>query len=433
MENNILNLSLCLIEHFCMYIFMQKLFSSRFRSFFPMIIAAIINSFIIFLVPNFSSIKAIICVMSIFIGSCILYNTEIYIKSSFAITLIYSLYIIDVVVGNVLSFALDKQFLDVFYSDFSIRIAICVVTKLIDITVMILIYKMFKKSGLNLEKKIWILFNVVMSVFLLVTVMYMTIYPTTSQDSSSALLYMIVSISFLIMSVIVVYFFTFICTSFKQKEKIYLLQASHDSIEEKLSVQKQNSDKLQKIRHDIRNHLINTKILLENNEIENATCLLNDVIGRTDNINISITQSTGNNIIDTIVSFKATVCENKHINFKYELDILPQLKIDYADLSSAISNLIDNAIEATDKTDNPYILLKITTHGSYIDIFVKNTYNGIINTAKQQNTLTTTKNDTFFHGYGTKIIKEIAEKYDGDYFWKENDEFFVTNMLLKYN
>ena len=412
---------------------MNKLFASKYSSVVPTIIAAIINSVIIHLIPDFSALKIAICVITVFIGCCSVFKIKPYICSAFAIILIYSFCIIDVVIGNILSAVLEKQFADVFYSDFKLRVIVCIVTKIINIVVIMLIYKAFKKAGLNLEIRIWGLFNIVMSVFLLVTVVYMAVYPTTTQDSSSALLYMIVSISFLIMSIIVIYFFTYICASFKQKEKIYLLQASHDSIEEKLSVQKQNSDKLQRIRHDIRNHLINTKILLENNEIENATCLLNDVIGRTDNINISITQSTGNNIIDTIVSFKATVCENKHINFKYELDILPQLKIDYADLSSAISNLIDNAIEATDKTDNPYILLKITTHGSYIDIFVKNTYNGIINTAKQQNTLTTTKNDTFFHGYGTKIIKEIAEKYDGDYFWKENDEFLVTNMLLKYN
>lgn len=433
MENQILNLSLCLIEYFSIYIFMHKLFVSRFTSLIPMIIAATINSLIIFSVPDFSTIKATICVASIFIGSCILYNTKPYIKSSFSITLIYSLYIIDVVIGNILSVTLDKQFLDVFYSDFSVRVIICIITKLINIAVMILIYKTFKKSGLNLEKKIWVLFNVVMLVFLIVTVMYMTIYPTTTQDSSSALLYMTVSISFLAMSIIVIYFFTSICTSFKQREKLYILQASHDSIEEKLSVQKQNSEKLQKIRHDMRNHLINTKILLESNDIDNANSLLNDIIGQTDNINISISQSTGNNIIDTIIAFKATVCENKNISFEYMLDVLPELKIDYADISSVISNLIDNAIEATEKTENAYIQLKITTHGSYVDIFVKNTYDGIINTAEQQSILATTKNDTFFHGYGTKIIKEIAEKHDGNYSWKESGDFFITNVLLKYN
>ena len=210
------------------------------------------------------------------------------------------------------------------------------------------------------------------------------------------------------------------------------MQASYDSIEEKLSVQKQNSDKLQKIRHDIRNHLINAKLLIENNDIDNADMLLNDIIGQTDNITLSISQSTGNNIIDTIVAFKATVCENRNISFEYELDVLPELEIDYADISSVISNLIDNAIEAAEKTEKPYIMLKIYTHGSYVNIFVKNTYNGKISADDEHNSLATTKKDVDSHGYGTRIIKEIAEKYDGNYSWKESDTFFIANVLLKY-
>ncbi len=433
METQVLNFSLCLVEQFSIYIFMYKLFMSRFSTCIPMIIAAAINSIVVFFIPDFSSVKALVSIAAIFIGSSILFTTKPYIKAAFTTTLIYSFYIIDIVVGNILSTTLDKQFLEVFYSNFTLRVIICIITKLINIAVLVLIHKTFKKVGLNLEKRIWILFNIVMLVFLLVTVMYMTIYPSTSQDSQSALLYMIVSISFLAMSIIVIYFFTSICTSFKQREKLYLLQASYDSIEEKLSVQQQNSDKLQKIRHDMRNHLINTKMLLENNDIENANSLLNDIIGQTDNINISISQTTGDNIIDTIIAYKATVCENKSIDFKYELAILPKNKIDYADISSVISNLIDNAIEATEKTNYPYINLKISTHGSYIDVFVKNTYTGNINTDEKGRSLITNKIDADFHGYGTQIIKEIAEKYDGNYSWKESDDFFITNVLLKYN
>ena len=432
METQILDFSLCLVECICIYIFMYNMFEKRFSSIVPLVVVILTNAAVVFLMPNFTTLKAFISVTSVFAGSCILFTTKACVKLSFSTTLVYMLYITDVVIGNILSTTLDKQFLDVFYSDIIMRVLICIVTKLINISVMILIYKVFKKSGLNLEKRIWILYNVVMFVFLLVTVMYMTIYPNTSQDSQSALLYMLISISFFIMSVIVIYFFTYICANFKQRERLYLLQASYDSVEEKLIVQKQNAEKLLRIRHDIRNHLINAKLLIENNDIDNAGVLLNDIIGQTDNITLSISQSTGNNIIDTIVAFKATVCENKNVSFEYELDVLPELEIDYADISSVISNLLDNAIEAAEKTEKPYIMLKIYTHGSYVNIFVKNTYNGKINEDYEHNSLATTKKDIDSHGYGTRIIKEIAEKYDGNYSWKESDTFFIANVLLKH-
>ena len=92
---------------------------------------------------------------------------------------------------------------------------------------------------------------------------------------------------------------------------------------------------------------------------------MSDIIGQTDNITLSISQSTGSNVIDTIVAFKAAVCENRNISFEYVLDVLPELKVDYADISSVISNLIDNAIEAAERSDDPNIMLKIYAHGSY--------------------------------------------------------------------
>ena len=432
METQLVNFLLCLIEYLSIYILLHYLLVPRFQSFYPTIIAAVINSIAVYLMPDFSALKISLCVICVFIGSCIVYKAKPYIHSAFSITFVYSLCIIDIVIGNFFSIVLDKQFLEVFYSDIIIRLFVCMFIKLIDIFVWVFLYNLFKKSGLNLERRVWILFNIVMFVFLVVTVMYMAIYPTTSQDSQSALLYMLVSVSFLIMSIIVIYFFTSICASFKQKEKLFLLQASYDSIEEKLSVQKQNSEKLQRVRHDIRNHLINAKLLLENNDKDSAVLLLSDIIGQTDNITLSISQSTGNNIIDTIVAFKATVCENRNISFEYELDVLPELEIDYADISSVISNLIDNAVEATEKSDKPYIMLKISVHGSYLDIFVKNTYNGKVNVDDKHTALITTKNDADSHGYGTRIIKEIAEKYDGNYSWKEYDTFFIANVLLKH-
>ena len=67
------------------------------------------------------------------------------------------------------------------------------------------------------------------------------------------------------------------------------------------------------------------------------------------------------------------MCKQK-IQFDYSLVPLPELSIDVIDISSVISNLIDNAIEATEKSSDPYIKVKITMYGKYLVIYVKNTY-----------------------------------------------------------
>jgi len=429
MENVVLNFILCLIEYSCIMIFMHNLLVPRFRSFIPLTAVIAACSVIVNSLQEFSYLKIAVCLLVVFLGAHILFRAKAYIISAFAFTYLYMLCIIDVVSGNILSIVLNKEFLDVFYSDFGLRVMVCLSVKAINILILIAVYKAFKKTGLVIDKKSWILFNVVMFVFLLVTVIYMEIYPTTIQNENSARLYTIISASFFIMSIIVIYFFVSICMNFKQKEKMYLLQTSYELIEERLSVQKQNSDKLKKIRHDMKNHLINTRILIEKGDTGTAIALIDDIIGQTESISFSISQSTGDAIIDSVITYKAALCENKKIYFEYELSLLPEIKVDYADISSVISNLFDNAIEAAEKTHNPFIKLKITEHGSYINIFIKNRCKDI--EVSENNSLITGKEDADNHGFGTQIIKEISEKYDGTYSWKAEKEYFIANVILK--
>ena len=294
-----------------------------------------------------------------------------------------------------------------------------------------LLYKAFKKSGLNLNKNIWIMFNIVMIVFFSITTAFMTVYPTQKINRELEIICIIISLSFLAMSVIVIYFFTYICSSFQQSKNLYLLQTSYEAMEERLSVQEQNTKKLQKIRHDIKNHLSNVKNLIEKNDIDNAQQLLNEIIGQTENISIGISQTSGNSIIDAIVAYKAAVCYNKEIHIDYFLEELPELYIDLIDISSVISNLLDNAVEATEKTEKPHIIIKFLMRRNYLTIFVKNSFCDDFQLVVDNGNLITTKPDKYLHGYGMQIVNEIALKYDGNCQMQLDGSYFITNVLLK--
>ena len=407
------------------------MFVKRFKSIIPTVVIMMLNSIVIYYIPDFNIIKSVVGVLSVFVGCSILYKEKIYAKSMFSITLLYNFYIVDIVIGNVLSVVLNEEILNVFYSDFSCRLIVCLIIKLINIIAVILLYKAFKKSGLDLSKRIWILFNVVMIVFFSITTAFMTVYPNQNINREFEIMCMVISLSFLAMSIIVIYFFTYICSSFQQSKNLYLLQTSYETMEERLSVQAQNTKKLQKIRHDIKNHLANVKNLIAKKDIDNAQHLLNEIIGQTENISIGISQTSGNSIIDAIVAYKATVCYNKEINIEYFLEELPELYIDLIDISSVISNLLDNAVEATEKTENPHIIIKILMCRKYLTIFVKNSYNENFQPIIENDNLITTKSDKSIHGYGIQIVNEIALKYDGNCQMQFDESYFITNVLLK--
>ena len=407
------------------------MFVKRFKSIIPTVVIMMLNSIVIYYIPDFNIIKSVVGVLSVFVGCSILYKEKIYAKSMFSITLLYNFYIVDIVIGNVLSVVLNEEILNVFYSDFSCRLIVCLIIKLINIIAVILLYKAFKKSGIDLSKRIWILFNVVMIVFFSITTAFMTVYPNQNINREFEIMCMVISLSFLAMSIIVIYFFTYICSSFQQSKNLYLLQTSYEIMEERLSVQAQNTKKLQKIRHDIKNHLANVKNLIAKKDIDNAQHLLNEIIGQTENISIGISQTSGNSIIDAIVAYKATVCYNKEINIEYFLEELPELYIDLIDISSVISNLLDNAVEATEKTENPHIIIKILMCRKYLTIFVKNSYNENFQPIIENDNLITTKSDKSIHGYGIQIVNEIALKYDGNCQMQFDESYFITNVLLK--
>lgn len=427
----ILNLTLCVIECCILYFFFQHLLIPRYKTPLPVIGVAIVTALLVHFLSDINIIfKSVIFLSFLLGGSSLLYKNKPFIKTAFSMLLIYILYIIDVIFGNFFSLILDKQFLDVFYSNLTYRLVICMIIKLVDIIVISAIAHAFSKVDFNLSKRIWIMFNVVIGVFLVVTVSFIHFYSSSAKNNAEVISYSAISVSFFVMSMIVIYFFTYICSSFQQKQKLYLLETSYNTMEEKLSVQNQNTQQLQKVRHDIKNHLMNIRTLLNENNLEKANSLLNEAIGQISDISNKIDKSTGNSVIDAAVGYKATVCTNKNIAFDYEFQTLPQLNISDIDISSVISNMLDNAIEAAVQSTKPHIILKIKMHGKYLSIIVHNTYPNIVHQSEKGDLLSTKTNPSE-HGYGTQIIKQIAQKYDGDSTWKITGEYFQTNVIMK--
>jgi len=104
--------------------------------------------------------------------------------------------------------------------------------------------------------------------------------------------------------------------------------------------------------------------------------------------------------------------------------------IDRVDICSLISNLLDNAIEACRKVpDNREIHIHSNIRGGYLAVIVENSCVG--NVKKSSSGFLSTKQNPKEHGYGTKIIQAIAEKYDGRFYLETELNFAKAVVLLK--
>ena len=138
---------------------------------------------------------------------------------------------------------------------------------------------------------------------------------------------------------------------------------------------------------------------------------------------------TSNKIIDSVINYKFSVAESRGISVVCTLtaDISEQYE---HDVSIILANLLDNAIEASEKLSNekPEIILNISEISGYYSIVVKNRISSSVIADNQK--LSTTKADKHNHGYGLKSVKMLAESHNGMVDIYEKDGFFIVNTLL---
>lgn len=431
MESVILEISLCLIENTIIYVFFNSLSKNRFTSVLPLIFSVCITSVAGFLYSALSVlIKIPLCIVILLICTSVLYKDKFIIRFTYSLISLYIVCIIDIILGNILSLILSKDITDIFFAGYIYRFIFSVIVKITDALVFFIFYKMPNRIDKNMRSKFWTLFAVVLFIFLAITTVFLQIYPNAEQDTASTVLYTTLSTLFFVMSLIIVYFFTELSKGFQRDSKLFLLENNFSSLQEQIAVQQHNSDNTGKLRHDMKNHLANIRSLIDNGEISDAVTLLDKTA---DNINLVQNEAihTGNSFVDAIILSKTALCREKNIDFAYSVQPLEEINIDVVDLSSLLSNLLDNAIESAVQTSEPFVRLTIVKYNAYYTVCVENSYKGKEFIKENAGTLLTTKVDRALHGYGTQIISDIAQKYDGSYSWEAQEGKFVSTVLIK--
>ncbi len=140
---------------------------------------------------------------------------------------------------------------------------------------------------------------------------------------------------------------------------------------------------------------------------------------------------TGNHVMDTIVAVKTLQCQQKNIRLTVNADGRLLDFMSAQDLSTLLGNLLDNAIESTDKVTDPgqrWIEVSLTKKKGFVCLETGNHYTGAI--SFKDGVPVTTKGDVRYHGYGTRSIRMIAEAYEGTARFTAEDGWFRTMILF---
>lgn len=120
--------------------------------------------------------------------------------------------------------------------------------------------------------------------------------------------------------------------------------------------------------------------------------------------------NTHRTVVDVLLSQKKTLAESKGIPFEMRLDNLSAFPLSDDALVVVLANLIDNAIEASEKIADPslrYILLKMQAQPAAI-LYIENRTAGLVKI--QSNRIKTTKEDSAAHGFGLANVCATIEQ-----------------------
>ncbi len=182
-----------------------------------------------------------------------------------------------------------------------------------------------------------------------------------------------------------------------------------------------------KLKHDVKNHLMVIASYINNEEYEKAKEYISEVLEKFNSMHGYV--ETGNSLMNHIINDKLQCARSKGIQVKAEIENLEFKRMKAIDFSAVLSNVLDNAIEASERVENvvPEIHLAIVQCKGYDTIGVKNK---IEKSVLQENPSLETIKQEENHGLGIAQIKSIVEEYQGMCDFYEEEDFFCVKIFI---
>lgn len=187
-----------------------------------------------------------------------------------------------------------------------------------------------------------------------------------------------------------------------------LLRQRVQDYAEQMNIMLQSEEKVKALRHDMKHHLREIKILASQNASSAIEEYIKDMEGFIENPDEII--SSGNEEIDSIMNYmlRRAKQELHTVNVNVQL---PNNVGHAFDLNIILGNLLENAIDAAAHTEEKLLNFSVELKQGFLRLQIENSYNGKIE--QEHGKILTTKTDKGLHGIGLENVRKIVEKYDG--------------------
>lgn len=235
---------------------------------------------------------------------------------------------------------------------------------------------------------------------------------------------LITAVILLLINIDIFYLYDNVIDLFSERCEREVMESQNKAIQNQLEVVQQSQLRIRCLKHDMDNHLLRLKDLIEKEKYAEALEYLETVKSSTAADKKLI--DSGNDLIDSMLNYKLARLHD-NIEQKYDIVVPKDLSFTEFDLNVIIGNLADNALEALEQlpTDEPKKLeISIRYKQGYLKVYFGNTFDGIMPEDGSR------KRDHENHGLGLKSVERIVHKYGGDMRAKVSDNWYEISLIM---
>lgn len=185
---------------------------------------------------------------------------------------------------------------------------------------------------------------------------------------------------------------------------------------------------IRSLKHDMGNHLAVIMRLSDSGNKEELSDYIGTLKDRYDETDLQV--KTGHPVTDVVLSEYAGRFDA--LGIPYTIDFSYPQGIDAFDMSIVLGNILQNALEASERSNNPQVCLKCALHSDVFIISIRNNIDNKVEIGDDGIPPSTKKSGA--HGYGIKNVRSVAAKYKGDIEIRQENTgdgyVFIENIMM---
>lgn len=272
-------------------------------------------------------------------------------------------------------------------------------------------------------KKGWGVFSILAMLFYVI-IIWTTYYPTIVLDRPEYIPQ--ICLILILVPVMYIIIFKVLWTQiklFNMAEENRVLDMQIKTVNERIKSGSETENRLKTLRHDMKHQMLLLNDYIKSRRLDEAEEYIGGLIEDIDKNTLKI--YCENHSVNVVLSYYDKIADKRNIKFETNINLPETLTINETDLAVVLSNGLENSINAMDKCENKKISVKGFMEADKVYIEIKNpfydkvVFDGNMPMSKQEN-----------HGFGTKSMAAIVDKYDGVYSFTIENGYFVFRCSM---